>query len=100
MKITSSGLEHYQSVVQNVKNGEAAAKGKAVEKAFGRADKVTLSEDAASRAELSRFATALSGEVESTASPERISELTEAVQSGSYHVASGDIADAILDLKV
>ena len=100
MKITSSGLERYQSAVQNAKSSESSLKSKVAGGSAGRADKVTLSENAACRAELSRLASALSSEVEGAASPERLSELRQAVQDGSYHVASGDIADAILDLTV
>ncbi|MDL2327148.1 flagellar biosynthesis anti-sigma factor FlgM [Ruminococcaceae bacterium OttesenSCG-928-A11] len=100
MKITSSGLEHYQSVVQSVKqNGDDAPKNK-MEKAAGRSDKVTLSEQAAARAGISRLASAMAAEVEGGASAERIEELREAVQSGDYNVSSEDIADAILDVKI
>lgn len=100
MKITSSGLEHYQKVAQNVNNKGAAAAKTAGAPAAGRADKVTLSENAAARAELSRFTSALAAEAEGAVSAQRLGELREAVQNGSYHVESADIADAILDIKV
>lgn len=100
MKITSSGLEHYQSVVQSVKqNADAAPKSKTGQ-AAGRADKVTLSENAAARAGVRRLVSPVAAEVEAGASAERIDELRSAVESGEYYVASEDIADAILDLSV
>ena len=100
MKITPQGLERYKTVVQNVKNSENASKNKALGNVSGRADKVTLSEEATAHAELARFVSSLGNEVENSASPQRVEELREAVQNGSYHVPTADIADAILNRKV
>ena len=100
MKINSSaGLEHYQSYSKKVKDGDKLAKAKGAFSA-NNTDKVEISDGAAARAEASRIAPALAAEVESTASPERISALSTAVQEGTYYVESEDIADAMLDAKV
>lgn len=99
MKINGSGLERYQSVVSSLKAGEA---GKGKGKAPGRAaeantDKVTISGDAARRAEVSRAASGIAAEVDAGVGAERIEALRTSVQNGSYHVAAEDIADAILE---
>lgn len=100
MKINASnGLEQYQKYAQAVKNGDSVvAKGKADEKAAAaqNTDKVTLSEAAAARAETSRIASALSAEVDSTVSAERLAQLSAQVNDGSYYVPTGALADAIL----
>lgn len=101
MKINSAGYDQYQSYVKKVKADEAAS-GKGRTKAAGaaaRADTVMLSDQAAARAEAGRIAAGFAADVENVASPERIQELTAAVQSGTYYVSSEDLADAILDLK-
>lgn len=99
MKINpAAAYDQYQTRVNGTKNGPAAG-AKGAGKA-ARADKVTLSGEAAQRAEQSRLASALAGEVESAASPERLAALHDAVQAGEYHVSSEDIADAMLDMKV
>lgn len=94
MKINASGLDRYQSVVQQAKTGEAAKPRQGARAA--NTDKVTISGDAAARAGLSRLASSVAAEVDASASPARIEQLRTAVQDGSYHVETGDIADAIL----
>lgn len=97
MKINGSGLERYQSVVSSLKAGEAG-KGKAPGRAAAaNTDKVTISGDAARRAEVSRAASGIAAEVDAGVGAERIEALRASVQNGSYHVAAEDIADAILE---
>lgn len=98
MKINSPGLEHYQSYVKSVKSNESAGtKGNAGAAAPHNTDKVTISQDAAARAEIGRLSSSLAAEVEGAASPERMAMLQEAVQSGSYSVSAADVADAMLN---
>lgn len=98
MKINpSAGLEQYQKYTKPVKNGTAA---NAAGKAAPRSDTVSFSDDAVARAEAGRVAGGIAAEVESAASPERLEELRAAVENGTYNVPAGDVADAILDMKV
>ena len=98
MKINVTGLEQYQRYAKPVKPGEGAVSaGIARTVGASNTDKVTISQSAAQRAEAGRLVPALSAEVESTAAPERVEALRQAVQDGSYHVSAGDVADAILD---
>ena len=97
MKINSPGLDHYKTYVKSVKAGEGTgAKGK-LKAAAENTDKVTISQDAVARAETGRLVSTIAAEVEGAASSERIEELRQAVQSGSYTVSAADVADAILD---
>ncbi|MGD9559934.1 MAG: flagellar biosynthesis anti-sigma factor FlgM [Oscillospiraceae bacterium] len=101
MKINpSAGLDQYKKYVQTVKGEETAAAKAAENKGAAPAntDKVTLSEEAASRAGLGRVVSALSSDANDAVSPKRLAELGAQVADGSYHVASGDLADAILGL--
>lgn len=98
MKITTGGLEHYQSYLKTVKNSENAQKGpgKVGAGTAAKTDKVTISGEAAAKAELGRMTAAMSAEVEQMAGAERVDALRTAVQAGEYYVASEDLADAIL----
>lgn len=102
MKINPSGIEKYQGYVQAAK-AESAAKpggGSKTGGVFGsKTDTVSISEEAASRAEARRLAGGLAAEVEGAASPERIEALRVQVAAGEYHVSSEDLADAILDMR-
>lgn len=100
MKINASGLDQYQQYVKSVKNEEKAGVKLSGGVKTSNTDKVVISEEAAAKAEASRVSAALTAEVEGAASPERLAQLTEAVRDGSYHVASEDIADAILERLV
>jgi anti-sigma28 factor (negative regulator of flagellin synthesis) len=100
MKI--NGLERYQNLAALARSGEgAAAKGTAAKVlgGNGNTDKITISEDAAARAEFRRVASALAAEADAVGG-ERLARLSETVQGGGYRVASEDIADAVLSLKV
>lgn len=101
MKINPSpGFGNYQSYVQALKNAESQTGkpngGGQIKGADANTDKVTLSGNAAARAEAGRVAAPVAAEVDASASPARIAELTEKVQSGEYFVSSGQLADAIL----
>lgn len=101
MKInTNAGYERYQSMIQGAKGAEAGSAKKAGAAAAGVAantDKVMLSENAATHAEMYRLTSALSAEVErSVASDERLADLQARIADGSYHVESQALADAIL----
>ena len=100
MKINpSAGFDHYKKYVGSVKNGEltpAKEDGKARAASAANTDKITLSGDAAARAENSRLVAGLSSEVEGTAGTGRLQQLQEQVQNGTYSVDSGALADAIL----
>lgn len=101
MKINgSAGLEQYKNYVQKLKKDEAAAAKTPVgAKAAGpNTDKVTLSGEAAARAELSRAVTVMSAEVDAPADAARMEALRAKVADGSYYVASDDLANAILGL--
>lgn len=98
MKINlPSGLDKYQTYVKSVKSGEASGAKAAARAGAGNTDKVTISESAVARAEAGRVAPGIAAEVEGSAGPERLEELHAAVQNGTYSVAAGDVADAILD---
>ncbi len=98
MKINpAAAYEQYQTRVNGAKTAPAAgSKGHAA----ARADKVTLSGEGAARAGSSRFASALAGELEAAASPERLTQLHDAVQAGTYQVDAADVADAMLDVII
>lgn len=98
MKINASGLERYKSYVSAVKKEETqAAKSKGLKTVSSNTDKVEISQDAASRAEVARLASSVALEVEGTASPQRLREITENIENGTYFVSAQDVADAILD---
>lgn len=98
MKINSSGLDRYKSYLQSVGNGEGgSAKTKEKNKVTANnTDKITISGEAAAKAELGRLASTVAAEVEGAVSAERLGELRAAVQDGSYYVSSEDLADAML----
>lgn len=97
MKINSAGLEHYQSYVKAVKSGEGpGAKTKPVPAVPQNTDVVSISQDAAVRAEVGRIAYGVTAEAEG-AFGEKIAALRTAVQNGSYAVSATSVADAILD---
>ncbi len=105
MKINfSSEYNKYRNTLESVKNADKegvrkAEKENGANAAAENTDKVTLSSEAASYAEISKLTASLSAEVHNLGNAERIAELAKRVQSGNYHVASGDIADAILGNK-
>lgn len=101
MKINpSAGHDYYQSYIQGLKNAEnkAGADAKPPAGTVTNTDKVTFSNSAAVRSEVSRLATTVAAQVEETGSSARINELRTAVQNGSYSVPAGEVANAILGL--
>lgn len=102
MKINPSvGFEHYKSAVQSYKSGDTSAvrlqdELRAAVAEPKNTDKVTISESAASRAEIGRITGAISAQIESAGSMDRIAELRAAVQNGTYSVPAADVAAAIL----
>lgn len=60
-------------------------------------DKVSISPEAASFAEISRSTKTIASEVSSTASQEKINSLKAQIAAGTYKVSADDVADAILD---
>ncbi len=101
MKINAPGLEQYQKYVKAVKSGESsAAKTKSGAVFSENTDKVTISQDAALRAEAGRLSAGVTAEVEDSAAPARLEALREAVQGGGYSVPAEDVANAILDRLV
>lgn len=106
MKVNPSvGFEHYQSYLQNVKNGESSAvkpaeEGKASTVGSTNTDKVTFSDDAAAKAESTRVARSLASEVEGEANADRIAQLRDEVQNGSYSVPTERLVQAMLGYGV
>ncbi len=105
MKINyTGGVEHYQSYVQKRGVSEPApgkpqpGKSALAGKADGKTDMVTISGDAAARAGAFRAVPAMAAEVAAPAPAGRLGALQEAVRAGTYQVAAGDVADAILGL--
>ncbi|WP_044974538.1 flagellar biosynthesis anti-sigma factor FlgM [Ruminococcus sp. HUN007] len=60
-------------------------------------DKVSISPEASSYCELDKTTKSISSEVSGPASQEKISSLKAQIQSGTYSVSAGSVADAILD---
>jgi flagellar biosynthesis anti-sigma factor FlgM len=63
----------------------------------GQRDKVSISPEASSFRELDKTTKSISAEVNGAASQERIDSLKAQIQSGTYNVSAGSVADAILD---
>lgn len=105
MKINQAqGLQQYQNYVPSVKAEETASFKTLLEEKFavqntGNTDKVTISEDAAMKAELGRAATAIGSEINGLGSAQRLAELKMAIDSGGYNVSTAALADAILGVK-
>ena len=60
-------------------------------------DKVSISPEASSFHELDKTTKSISSEVSASASQEKIESLKAQIQSGTYSVSAGSVADAILD---
>lgn len=102
MKVNSSpGFSKYQNYMSSIKNSDSQP-GKLQSEGLarvtgGKTDTVTLSGDAAVRAETNRVVGAAVAEAENLGSAERIAALREKVQSGEYYVSTDDLASAILN---
>ncbi len=64
--------------------------------AAGQHDKVSISPEASSFCELDKTTKSISSEVSASASQEKIESLKAQIQSGTYSVSAGSVADAIL----
>ncbi len=100
MKINLTGYEKYQSYVQKTKGGEKPTGKSFAQSLAARADTVTLSAEASARKVAGGFAADIASELDGAAGAQRVQELREAVQAGSYSVDAADVADAMLNLKV
>ncbi len=100
MKINAAaGYEQYKSYVKGLKNSDSATgkiKNESGRPTAANTDKVTFSEAAAAQAEVSRLATALTGEVEELGSAQHLAQLEESLANGRYFVDSEAIVSSIL----
>lgn len=70
---------------------------KPVGKLSAKHDKVSISPEAASFAEIDRSTKTIASEISGSASQERINSLKAQIAAGTYNVSADDVADAILD---
>lgn len=74
--------------------------GKNSRPAMGQMDSISISSEAAQKSELDKLMHSAAAEADADISPERLSNLRQAVQSGSYHVPTEKLAEALLNAYV
>ncbi|MFA9380355.1 MAG: flagellar biosynthesis anti-sigma factor FlgM [Acetanaerobacterium sp.] len=91
----SKASQLYNAYAAPAKNGEGKAAKAAV--SADRHDRLELSKDAAGIMPQQSLAAAVSREVETGTSPERLAALRDSIASGTYTVSAADISAAIVD---
>lgn len=95
VKVTRN-LSVYKSTMAAVKGSEKSASVPAPAGARVRNDEIRISSDAVKRQEAAKISSALHSSMEEGASPERISQLKQQIQDGSYQVSAELIAKRLM----
>lgn len=100
MNINPSGLKIYSANARIVQQGEVGAlrKPDAQVKAAApeKSDTISISREAENGRAIGKTASSVMQELRAMDDPARLDAIISSVRSGSYHVASGDLADAML----
>lgn len=59
-------------------------------------DKISISSEGARQLEIDKVSKSILDEIQTPAPTEKLEQLKAAVQNGSYHIATGDLADALM----
>ncbi len=62
----------------------------------GHTDQIQISPEGARKMEIDQLTKAIVSETRTPASPERLEKLRTAVRNGTYHIPTGDLADAVM----
>jgi len=94
--VCSSYLKAKEIGSQSVKDNENIKTSDA-DKVCVKHDTVSISPEAASFREIDRSTKAISSDIESSVSQEKINSLKAQIADGTYNVSEEEVADAILD---
>lgn len=101
MKVDLNGAyrAYAKSSVTLPQQGEKSA-GKNNRPSAGQMDSISISSEAAQKSEFDKLLHNNAAEADAAMSPERLSSLRQAVESGEYHIPTEKLAEAVLNAYV